>query len=165
MPPPSRGDEAAGAIRRLLLVLLVVGIPGIALELLLLEHWEEWQQWLPFVVLGAGWTATIAVLWRPGGRTIRLFRVVMALFVATGLLGLWLHYSGNRAFELEMDASLEGVELFRKAIMGATPAMAPATMAYMGLLGLIAVWRHPAGSRPGSDARADQDRPPRRVEV
>ena len=60
----------------------------------------------------------------------------MAAYLASGLVGLWFHYSGNAEFELEMYPSLSGWSLVREALSGATPALAPGTMIHLGLLGL-----------------------------
>jgi hypothetical protein len=42
-----------------------------------------------------------------------------------------------------MNTALHGFELFRDAMMGATPALAPGSMTQLGLLGLIYAYRHP----------------------
>ena len=67
----------------------------------------------------------------------------MALFIASGLVGLWFHCSGNMAFELEMSSTTAGWELLRETLSGAIPALAPALMVHLGLLGLIYTYRHP----------------------
>lgn len=136
--------QGAGTIRRLLLALVLFGIMGLALELLLLEHFESIWQWVPLVVLGAGFANGIAVAVRPTHLTIRTFQALMALCIGTALLGLYLHYDGNVEFEREMDASARGLDLFWRSLRGATPALAPGAMAQIGLLGLILAYRHPA---------------------
>jgi hypothetical protein len=128
----------------MLLALVLFGIIGLALELLLLEHFESVWQWVPLVVLGTGFASGIGVALRPTHRTIRIFQGVMVLFIGTALLGLYLHYDGNVEFEREMDASAEGLDLFWRSLRGATPALAPGAMAQIGLLGLIQAYRHPA---------------------
>ena len=67
----------------------------------------------------------------------------MAAFVIAGVAGVILHYRGNAEFELEMHPAVRGFDLFRDAMMGATPALAPGTMAQLGLLGLASTYRHP----------------------
>ena len=69
---------------------------------------------------------------------------VLGAFVAAGLLGTWLHYRGNVEFELERTPTLAGWALFRAAMEGATPSLAPGTMIHFGLIGLLFTWRHPA---------------------
>ena len=72
-------------------------------------------------------------------------RILMVLFVAAGFLGMAMHYNGNREFQQEMDPSLAGWPLFVKIITSkAPPALAPAAMIQMGLLGCSIPIRHPA---------------------
>jgi hypothetical protein len=67
----------------------------------------------------------------------------MLVFVLAGMLGVYLHYSGNREFELEMYPTMSGMELFRKTMTGATPALAPGTMIQLAFVGLAYTFRHP----------------------
>lgn len=139
-------------LRGLLLALVVVGMLGVATELVLLEHYEEFQQWIPLAALAVGLVSAGAVFVRPLRATVLFFRLVMGAFVAAGLAGIYLHYRGNAEFELEMDASLGGWQLFLESVHGATPALAPAAMMHLGLLGLLYTWRHTAlqrGHGPG----------------
>ena len=136
--------QTARALRRMLLAILVFGIVGITVELLLLGHSEERMQLVPLVMLALA-LLTVAA-WVLGGRRwgVQAVRAVMALFVPTGLLGLYNHYHGNVEFELEMYPSMRGSELISKTMTGATPVLAPGTMAMLGLVGLALVYRHPA---------------------
>jgi hypothetical protein len=69
----------------------------------------------------------------------------MVLFIASGLIGLVLHYIGNREFQREMDPALGGWALFVKVMTAkAPPALAPSVMVQMGLLGLLYTYRHPS---------------------
>lgn len=146
-------DDGRWSVRRLLLIVVMLGIVGLSAELYLLEHTETIWQWAPFVVLGVGLLSTMLVAARPNRFSVRAFQAIMALFVVTGILGLYLHYDGNAAFELEMDDSLQGMNLIWNALRGATPALAPGALVQLGLLGLIQAYRHPAvhnlnGRRP-----------------
>jgi hypothetical protein len=60
------------------------------------------------------------------------------LFVASGVVGIALHYRGNVEFEREMYPSLAGMELVEKTLTGATPVFAPGAMALLGAIGLLA---------------------------
>ena len=72
-------------------------------------------------------------------------RILMVLFVAAGFIGIVLHYLGNREFQLEMDPEAAGWPLFWKVVTAKSPpALAPASMVMMGLLGLIYTYQHPA---------------------
>jgi hypothetical protein len=43
-----------------------------------------------------------------------------------------------------MYPTMEGAELIRKTMTGATPVLAPGTMALLGIVGLTYAYRHPA---------------------
>lgn len=138
---PESGTAAPeSALRRLLLALVLLGAAGLIAELLLLEHWEEWTQWLPLAVLTAVIVSALALWLRPTPRSGRVFRAVMVVTLLTGVAGLALHFTGNRAFELEMDARLSGWRLAWYALRGATPALAPGAMIQLALLGLLATY-------------------------
>lgn len=141
-PQETVGSELE--VRSLLLLLVVLGCVGLVVELLLLDHFESWTQWVPLVVLAAGVGAAGIVWFRPARQALRFFRAMMLACIATGAAGLWLHFAGNRAFEVEMEPGQAGWLLAWHSLRGATPALAPGAMIQLGLLGLIVVWRHPA---------------------
>ena len=131
-------------LRKALLGIVVIGLVGTGVELLLLEHFDGWEQWIPLALFGAallvlGWYAVGGA-----GASVLLFRGVMSLFVVIGVVGIFLHYRGNVEFELEMEPMLRRLALFKAAMMGATPALAPGAMVQIGLIGLAWTWRHPA---------------------
>lgn len=148
----AKPDAAVGTIRRLLLALVVLGIVGLLLELVLLEHTESATQWIPIGVLSAGLAAAVALAIRPSRATVRAFQLLMVAFVGAAVLGLILHYRGNVAFEREMDATIGGLSLVWLALRGATPSLAPGAMAQLGLIGLILAYRHPALRSGNADA-------------
>jgi hypothetical protein len=123
---PDRSD-AAGPLRRLLLALVLVGALGLAVELLLLEHFESVWQWTPLVLLAAVLGVGTVLAARPTRRVVRLFQALMALCVAAGVVGVYLHYRGNTEFELEREPTRHGLALFWEAIRGATPSTAPSS--------------------------------------
>ena len=128
----------------MILGIVFLGIVGLLLELLLLEHFDSWTQWIPLVGLGLGLATSMAVARRPTKSAMRAFQIVMAIFVITGLVGLVLHLKGNVEWALERDPDLGGWQLIWKALRGATPALAPGALAQLGLLGLAWSYRHPA---------------------
>ncbi|HEX6370421.1 MAG TPA: hypothetical protein VF006_15980 [Longimicrobium sp.] len=136
--------EGGGGLRRLLLGLLLAGMVGLSAELVLLEHVESVWQWVPLAALALGLASGAALFLRPAPATVLAFRMMMAVFVAAGVLGLYLHVRGNLEFEREMDSGLRGLALLWEALRGATPALAPGTLAHFGLLGLACTYRHPA---------------------
>jgi hypothetical protein len=125
------------------MLLLAGGLLGTGTELLLLEHTEDLLQLIPLGLIGL---SLLALLWeRIAGSTASLlvFRGLMLLSVASGAVGVWLHYRGNVEFEIESVPGLEGFALFRDAMSGATPALAPGTMILLGALGLLATMGRP----------------------
>lgn len=71
----------------------------------------------------------------------------MVLFVVAGIVGIVLHYRGNLEFQLAIDASQSRWELFKKVMRAqAPPALAPAAMAELGLLGLAYMYSLSLGS-------------------
>ena len=150
MPIDENGDEAFGeppmmqTVRRALLALLVVFMLGTGLDLMLLDHHEDAWQLVPLALLASGLVVSV---WTLRGRAgaITAMRLLMVLFVAAGFLGITLHYLGNRDFQLEMDPAAAGWPLFLKVVRAKSPpALAPASMVMMGLLGLVYTYQHPA---------------------
>ena len=130
------------ALRRFLLAIFLLGVAGISTELWLMGHYEDFYQQIPLVLAVLSLAALAAVLLKPGRGTVRLFRVVMALFILSGLIGAILHFQVNLEFQLEMDPGLQGVNLYRKAILAKTPpALAPGAMIQLGLIGLAYTFR------------------------
>ena len=130
------------ALRRFLLAIFLLGVAGISTELWLMGHYEDFYQQIPLVLAVLLLAALAAVLLKPGRGTVRLFRVVMALFILSGLIGAILHFQVNLEFQLEMDPGLQGVNLYRKAILAKTPpALAPGAMIQLGLIGLAYTFR------------------------
>jgi hypothetical protein len=147
------GATVAG-IRRILLFVLLAGLTGMGVELLFLKHFEEPSQLIPLVLIGVALSATLWHVLRRGPGSLRILQITMVFFIAAGLLGMYLHYGANVEFQREVDPSLGGLDLFWKAMAAkAPPALAPGSMAQLGLIGLAYTYRHPAISRrPGSDA-------------
>jgi hypothetical protein len=141
-------DGALAGVRRLLLFLLLLGMTGITIELLLLEHDESATQLIPLLLLGLGFAVTLWHALQRGPSSLMALQIVMVLFVATGLLGMYVHFGANVEFQHEMDPSLAGLALFRKAMAAKTPpALAPGSMSQLGLIGLVYSYGHPAFTR------------------
>ena len=129
-------------LRRFLLGIFLLGVSGITAELLLMGHYEDFYQQIPLALCALALAGVGAVLLRPGRGTITAFRALMACFVLSGMVGAILHFQGNMEFQLEMDGSLNGFALYRKAILAKTPpALAPGAMIQLGLIGLAYTFR------------------------
>ena len=132
------------SLRKLLLITLLVSLVGTTAELVLLEHFEDVWQWVPIAIMTA---ALLTLGWHAlerGPKSLNVLRALMVLSLASGFVGLLLHYQGNVEFELEMYPDLAGWQLFKDSMMGATPALAPGAMMQIGLIGLAWTFRHPA---------------------
>jgi len=129
--------------RRLALWLLLVGIAGVGLELVLLEHYEDPWQWAPLALLGAGLVVGAALVVRPARWTVQSLRAVMTVYLLAGGVGIYFHLNANLEFERELRPSMAGTELVVETFRGAMPALAPGAMAQLGLLGLLVTFRHP----------------------
>ena len=149
-----QGDKGnagiATALRRLMLAVVIVGAVGLLAELLLIEHFDDPWQFAPLVLLGVVVLVALGVAAWPRPGLLRAFRVLMALCLAAGALGVWLHYQGNVEFASEQDPSLRGFALVWESLRGATPALAPGALAQLGLLGLIYTYHHPALAAGGA---------------
>ena len=125
-------------VRKLLYGALILSITFTGFDLALLGHFEDIWQWIPIVLLAIGLIVSIWHAVASSGLSKRILWITMTLFIVAGLLGVGLHFKGNVEFEREMYPALKGFPLIWKTLRGATPTLAPGTMIYIGLLGLLA---------------------------
>jgi hypothetical protein len=82
----------------------------------------------------------------PKAGAARAVKLAMLVVIITGLVGVVFHYRANMEFQLESDPSLNGLALMKKALQAKSPpALAPANMALLGLIGLVGVSRDTSG--------------------
>jgi hypothetical protein len=150
-------------IRTLLLALLTLGMLGTAADLLLLQHYEDFWQTPPLVLISVA-LVLLALIWTGASRgALVTFACLMSLFIMSGIAGILLHYSGNLEFQREIDPAQHGWPLFMAVMRAkAPPALAPAVMIQLGLLGLLYVYRHPALTSAAPPTRAPLSKEPRR---
>ena len=141
--------EELGAIRRILLAILLIGLVGLGIELLLLKHDEGATQLIPLALIGL---ALVTIVWyeaKPAGVSLAALQITMVLCVAAGALGIVIHYQANVEFQREVDPSIAGRALFVKAITAKTPpALAPGSMSQLGLIGLAYAYLHSSRVAP-----------------
>jgi hypothetical protein len=124
-------------VRRLMLGVLLLGMTGLVTELTLLAHYEDAQQLIPLGLLGLGIVGVILDLILSRRWTRMVVQTLMALLILAGLLGVYLHYQGSREFQLEMDATMGGMDLMWHVLRAKSPpTLAPGSMVQLGLLGL-----------------------------
>ena len=141
-------SNTLAVVRSTVLAVLLIAMVGTGLELLLLGHFEALSQLIPIglILMALGLLIVYAV--SGGALILRLFQVVMALFVVAGVTGIVLHYRSNVEFELELYPTMAGMEFLTKVLTGAIPVLAPGAMIQFGLLGAIYTFRHPVLTRP-----------------
>jgi hypothetical protein len=135
----------------LLLALTLLGTLGLQVELAFLDHAESATQWIPHIVLAIGLLTILAFYIRPTPVSLKVFKLVMWVFILTGVLGVYFHFAGNAEFARERRPGLSGVELIWRSLRGATPALAPGALVQLGLLGLIFVYRYGIAGRTESN--------------
>jgi hypothetical protein len=140
--------KSLNRLRRGILLLLVAALVGTGAELLLMGHTEGLDQLIPLLLIGLG-LVTLAWVGLAGSQaSLRVFQGIMVLAIVSGAVGTLLHYRGNVEFEIESMPGLKGFDLFKEAMHGATPALAPGTMVLIGALGLLYTLGHPRLSSP-----------------
>ena len=137
-------EDRAPRWRMLAFGVLLVGMVGLAAELLLLEHYDEPQQWIPLVSLGVGLLVAVPVTLGPSRTLVRALQALMVGYLLVGAAGVYFHLQANLEFELELHPSMAGLELAVEVLRGAMPALAPGAIAQLGLVGLLACYRHPS---------------------
>ena len=141
----TESDRTLATLRKILLVILLLGMAGTSVELLLLGHTEDLNQLIPLILLGLGFGA---VGWNMVGRSrlsLRAVQLLMLGFAVSGLLGAVFHFQANHAFQTEVDPTLTGSNLLWAIFQAKSPpALAPGTMALLGFIGLAYAYRHPA---------------------
>ena len=122
-------------IRQVIIVALLFMLIGTGLELYLLDHYEDTLQLIPLVLLGLALLQTIILFFQPRPILLRLFRGTLLLSALSGVYGAYLHLQANYEFEQEMRPSAENWDLLVESLSGALPALAPASMIVLALLG------------------------------
>src|SRR6187401_750728 len=137
-------SATAVALRIFLRLLFTLGAAGACADLVLIGHVDGRAQQVPLVVLAGGLAVSVWMVVSSRRAPVRVFQTVMMAFIACGLVGLSLHYRANVEFARELTPDRGGLGLFWTAITGASPpSLAPATLIYLGLLGLASTYRHP----------------------
>jgi len=134
-------------LRRFLLVFPVLLFGGAVTELYLVNHFKQTLQIIPFGLAALGTVAALAALVRPRRATLRLLQASMTLVILGTLLGIFLHVKGNYDFQREIDPEAPAADLWRGAIRGDNPLLAPGVLSVAAILALAATYRHPTLGR------------------
>ena len=132
-------------LRRLLLVIVAIGMAGTAADLLLLDHYESGWQLAPLVLIAIGLLVVVWLFINQGFIAVTAMRAIMVCFVVAGFTGILLHYNGNREFQHRARSSADGLGALHKVMKAkAPPALAPASMIQLRLAGFLVTYRHPS---------------------
>lgn len=157
-----RGDSGYdGQVRRIaraaLLAILLLGLTGTLAELLLLRHTGGTRELIP-LVLTALTLPALAWNMASGDRVShRLLQLLMSGFVIAGVLGAWFHFTANVGYEQESNPGLALVDVYKLAIAGSTPTLAPGVFIQMGLVGFLYLYMQSHINRDALRAPKDQE--------
>ena len=133
--------EALKTLRRVLLVTVVASMIGVEAELFLLAHVKPLLQLIPVLLIGLGLGSLVQFAFSRSQRSMKVFQLTMALCIASGVLGVFLHLAFSTAEAKKKDATLQGTKLLRTALTGVAPPFAPGAMIQIGLIGLAYTYR------------------------
>lgn len=129
--------DTLAAVRRLLAVILLIGMTGTTVELLLLRHVEDGWQLAPVVLLLCGIAGVAWHAWTQSRGSATALRLLMLSFIAAGFAGIYFHFAANVEFQKETDPALSGRALVWRALEATVPpALSPGVMLQLGLVGL-----------------------------
>ncbi len=140
-------------IRRVLLITVLLIFIGTLIELYLNEHNENRLQKIPIYLSGLG---ALSVAWaylRTNKWSLYTLRLVMLIMGPAGMYGVYEHFVSNRAFEAEIRPNATSQEIFRNALSGGNPLLAPGIISLAALLALIATYQHPVLTKRNSPSK------------
>jgi hypothetical protein len=147
------GREDAAVLRRSLVALVLVAIVGLAAELLVERHWGTPVRLVPWFCLVALAYAALLLWRRPTAAAVRRARVLGGIVMLAAVVGIALHVNENyiagpldQRYELiwaGMSEAERWWSAFSKAV-GPAPTFAPASLALVALILVVATQRHPA---------------------
>lgn len=136
------GRSVEQQYRVFLLVVTAGVLAGTLVELWFTEHMESFIQVIPFILIGIGLVAVLAAVFVPSRGTLLALRAVAVLLAAGGLYGIYEHFAHNLAFELEIRPNASPGDVWREALRGASPMLAPGALTLAAVLAAAATHRH-----------------------
>lgn len=150
---PLAATDDASVLRRSLVGLVVIAICGLTAELLVERHWGTAVRLVPWFALVALAYAALLLMRRPTAAAVRRARLLAGAVMIAAAVGVALHINENyvagpldQRYE-QLWAGMSELErwwaAFSKAV-GPAPTFAPAALALVSLVLLVATQRHPA---------------------
>jgi hypothetical protein len=150
------GDAAkddASVLRRSLVGLVGMATFGLTVELLVERHWGTPIRLVPWFAVAALAYGALLLMRRPSAGAVRRARLLAGAVLIAAAIGVAMHVNENyvagpldQRFE-RIWAGMSEVErwwaAFSKAV-GPAPTFAPASLALVALLLIVATQRHPA---------------------
>ncbi len=149
---PLAADDAS-VLRRSLVALVVVALAGVTAELLVERHWGTPVRLVPWLCLVALAYAALLLMRRPTAAAVRRARVLAVLVMIAAAVGVALHVNENYVagpLDQRYERLWEGMpeaERWWAAVskaVGPAPTFAPASLALVALVLVVATQRHPA---------------------
>jgi hypothetical protein len=145
--------DDASVVRRSLVGLVVIAITGLTAELLVERHWGTPVRLVPWFALVTLAYAALLLMRRPTAAAVRRARLLAGAVMIAAAVGVALHINENyvagpldQRYE-QLWAGMSEIErwwaAFSKAV-GPAPTFAPAALALVALVLLVATQRHPA---------------------
>ncbi len=145
--------DDASVLRRSLVGLVVIATCGLTAELLVERHWGTPIRLVPWFALVALAYAALLLIRRPNAVAVRRARLLAGAVMIAAVVGVALHINENyvagpldQRYE-QLWAGMTEIErwwaAFSKAV-GPAPTFAPAALALVSLVLLVATQRHPA---------------------
>src|SRR5579884_585242 len=103
--------DALQTVRRILLIIVVSSMIGIETELFLLEHVKPILQLLPVLLIGIGLGTLLWSAVSKSSEGLRGFQVTMAVCIAVGMLGIFVHLASSASDAVKKDKTLIGMKL------------------------------------------------------
>ena len=129
-------EKTLERLRQFLLIISTGVFIMTVTELSFLSHWSETIQFLPFALCALGLLTLGFAYFRPGHTTITAMQWSM--------IGFYEHMLNNFAFRMEIDANATTWELIQATLSGANPVLAPGILTLGAVIGLAAIYKHPA---------------------
>ncbi len=138
-------EEVLKRLRVFLLWFSIFIFAGATVELLALRHYREDLQWLPLFLCPLGIILVALFLAKPGKGILSVLRIGMWGVAAGGLVGTFIHVSGNLERILEAGQSANLLGFFYAIAGGRNPLLAPGTLIIAAAMALAAVYHLPVG--------------------
>jgi hypothetical protein len=138
-------EDVLKRLRIFLLGSSILIFAGAIVELLALKHYNEDLQWVPLFLCPLGILLIALFLAKPGRQLLKLLRIGMWGIAAGGLVGTFIHISGNLESIFKGGRSGSLLNIFYTVAGGRNPLLAPGILIIAAAMSLAAVYHHPVG--------------------